>query len=160
MAFSQLINLGPQDLNLSVSLALPAAAANNTTGILDVQSIAPNGDAWRLGRIAVVIPAIPLHTDSTKSITFALKAAPPLLTTGAAAAAPNQPVPGAFVTPICAQTISIPGVASSGTLAQIVYFTLAFDANGSPFQFYQFLQTVASGDNNSGETITYSWVNA
>lgn len=158
--FSQLINVGPQDLNLAVSLALPAAAANNTTGILDLQSIAPNGDAWRLGRIAVVIPAIPAHTDSTKSITFELKAAPPLLTTGAGAVAPNQPVPGAFVTPICAQKISLAGVATTGTFAQIIYFTLAFDANGSPFQFYQFLQTVASGDNNNGETITYAWVNA
>ncbi len=156
----QQINIGPNDLNLSVSLALPAANATNTTGILDLQSIAPNGDAWRLGRIAVVIPAIVGHVDTTKNITFALKAAPPSLTGGATGIAPLSPVPGAFVTPICAQTISIPGVAFSGSPAQVAYFTLAFDANGSPFQFYEFVQTVSAGDVPNNEVITYAWQNS
>lgn len=152
------IILGPQDKAISLTMALPAAAANNTTGIIDLQAVGPFSDAWRLGLFAVTIPAIPAHTDSTKSITLELKAAPPSLTLSSPA--PSMPVPGTFVTPINAQKISIAGVAATGSAAQTVYFYAALDANGSTFQFYQFLQTVPSGDNNAGEIITYQWMNA
>ena len=153
----QQINLGPIDLALSVTQALPAAGANVTTGILDLQSIAPNGDAWRLGRIAAIIPALPENVANT-GITIALQAAPPSLV--ASPIAPAMPVPGAFVTPAVAQTATIAAVAGTGSAAQVLYFTLAFDANGSPYQFYQFLITTPAGTVTVGEVITLAFVQA
>ncbi len=152
------IILGPQDKAISLTMALPAAAANNTTGIIDLQAVGPFSDAWRLGLIAVNVPAIPAHTDPTKSITIDLKAAPASLTLSQPA--PALPVPGTFVTPPNAQKISIPGVAVTGSPAQVLYFYAALDISGNTYPFYQFLQTVPSGDNNNGEIITYSWMNA
>ena len=156
---TNLINLGPQDLALSIALALPGAGANNTTGILDLQSIAPNGDAWRLGRIAVVIPAIPENTAGA-GITLQLQGAPPSLVGGVAAAAPLQPGPGAFTNGNPSQIITIAAVANGGSVATVLYFTLMFDANGSPYQFYQVLQTVPAQVAPLGESITYAFVGA
>jgi len=156
---TNLINLGPQDLAISVAQALPGAGANNTSGILDLQSIAPNGDAWRLGRIAVVIPAIPENVAGA-GITFQLQAAPPSLLGGAGASAPNTPAPGAFTNGNPSQIITLAAVAGTGSVAQVLYFTLMFDANGSPYQFYQVLQTVPAQVAPLGESITYAFVGA
>ena len=153
----QLKNLSPQDLNISLTQNLPAAGANVTTGVIDLQALAPNSDAWQLGLFAVVIPALPENTAGA-GITIALQAAPPLLTGGAAAVAPLQPAPGAFVTPICSQTITIPAVANGGSLGTIAYFTAAFDANGSTMQFYQFLVTVPAQVASQQEPVTIAWV--
>jgi hypothetical protein len=147
-----MINIGPQDNALLINTALPAAGANVTTAVLDMQSIAPNSDSWRLGRIAVTIPALPENTGT--GITVALQAAPPSLTNSPSA--PALPVPGAFVTPTCAQTITFTGVAG-GTAAQVAYFTLAFDANGSPYQFYQFVITTPAGTITVGENVAIAW---
>jgi hypothetical protein len=148
-----MINIGPQDNQLLVNTALPAAGANVTSAILDLQSIAPNSDSWRLGRIAVTFPALPENTGT--GITIALQAAPPSLVNSPPA--PALPVPGAFVTPTCAQTITIAGVAGTGSLANVAYFTLAFDGNGSPYQFYQFLITTPAGTITQGENIAIAW---
>lgn len=149
------INIGPADVQLSVSLALPASNATGTTGIIDMQAVAPNSNAWRLGRFAVLIPALPENVANT-GITIALQAAPPSLTNSPAA--PQLPIPGAFITPVCAQTVTIAAVAATGSAAQIAYFTLAFDANGSPFQFYQFLFTTPNGTITTGEVVTIQWI--
>lgn len=155
----QVINVGPQDLSLSVSQVLPAAGAAATTGILDLQALAPNSNAWRLGRFLVSIPAIPENNDTTKSYTIDLKVAPPSLTAGAAQVAPQNVVPGTFVTPTCAQKITITGVGVTGSLATNVYFTLAFDGSGSVYQFYEFVVTAPAGITASGEVINIGWIN-
>ena len=111
----QQINIGPLDLNLSVTQALPVAGAAVTTGILDFQSIAPNGDAWRLGRIAVKVPVI--AGNVANGITIAIQAANADLTTGAASIAPNLPNPAAFATPPVAQTLTIAAVAGTCSAA-------------------------------------------
>jgi hypothetical protein len=151
------INLGPQDVNLAVSIALPAAGQSATTNILDLQSIAPQGNAWREGRFVVSFPALP-ENNAGAGITVALQAAPPSLI--ASQPAPALPVPGAFVTPAVGQTLTIPAVANGGSAASNNYFTLAFDANGSPYQFYQFLVTVPAQVATQGEVITIAWVYA
>lgn len=157
---NQQINLGPIELALSLNTALPAAGANVTTGILDLQSIAPNGDAWRLGRIAVLFPNLP-ENNAGAGITVALQAAPPSLVAGApTAVAPATPPPGAFVTPAVAQTLTVPAVANGGSTANIYYFTLAFDANGSPYQFYQFVITTPAQVQSQGENIVIAYVSA
>jgi hypothetical protein len=149
------INIGPADIQLSVTQALPAAGTNVTTGILDLQAVAPNSNAWRLGRLAIVVPALPENTANT-GITIALQAAPPSLTNSPPA--PQLPVPGAFVTPATSQTFTIAAIAGTGSPAQIGYFTLAFDASGSTYQFYQFLITTPAGTITVGENITIQWI--
>lgn len=156
---AQQINIGPMDLALAINIALPAAAANVTTGVLDLQSIAPNGDAWRTGRIAVIFPTLAENTAGA-GLTIGLRAAPPSLTTGAAAVAPATPVPGAFVTPLVAQTLTVPAVASTGSVGAVYYFTLAFDENGSPYQFYQFIITTPAQVATVGEIVTIGFVDA
>lgn len=149
-------NLAPQDLNLSLSQALPAAGANVTTGYIDLQAIAPNSDAWTDGVFAISFPNLPENVVAA-GITVALQAAPPSLTAGATAIAPNTPPPGAFVTPLDAQTVTLAGVAGTGTAATKLYLTAAFDANGSTYQFYQFVITVAAGIVTQGELVTIAW---
>lgn len=150
------INVAPQDLQLSVQQALPAAGANVTSGILDLQAIAPNSNAWRLGRIAVLFPALPENTAGA-GITVSLQAAPPSLVSGVVA--PNTAPPGAFVTPVCSQTITITPVALAGSPATLAYFTLAFDSTGSTYQFYQFLITTPAGVVTLGEIVNIGWIN-
>ena len=151
-------NIGLQDSQIQVSQALPSSGNNITTGVIDMQAIAPRSRAWGDGLFAVTIPAIPENTSST-GITIALQAAPPSLTGGSSAIAPLQPGPGTFITPTCAQTITIPAVTGTGSAASVAYFTLALDANGSAYQFYQFLIT-NPGVTTSGEVLTIAWENA
>lgn len=151
------INIGPQDINLGVSVALPAAGANVTTAILDMQAIAPNSAAWRLGRFQITFPNLP-ENNAGAGITVDLQAAPPSLTAGAAAIAPATPPPGAFVTPAVAQKLTVAAVAGNGSKANNYYMTPAFDANGSTYQFYQFVITVPAQVASQGEPITIQWV--
>jgi len=150
-------NIGPADLNLSVVQALPAAGANVITGILDLQSIAPNSDAWRTGRIGITFPNVPGNAAGT-GITVDLQAAPPSLVNSPSA--PALPVPGAFVTPAVAQKLTVASV-NGGSAANTYYMTLAFDAaTGSPYQFYQFLITVPAQAATAGENVTIAFLNA
>ena len=151
-----LINVAVQDAALSINQALPAANASVTTPVLDLQAVAPNSNAWRLGRIAVALPNLPENTGT--GITVALQVAPPLLTAGAASIAPNTSVPGAFITPVCAQTITFTGVAGTGTGPLSAYFTLAFDPTGSTYQFYQFIVTTPAGTITLGEILNIGWI--
>ena len=151
------INIGAQDAALSIRQALPAAGANVTTPVLDLQATSPNSNAWRLGRIAVSIPALAENTGT--GITIAMQCAPPLLTAGSASIAPQTAVPGVFVTPTCAQTITFTG-GVGGTPAQIAWFTLAFDPTGSTYQFYQFVITTPAGTVTLGEIVNIGWIDA
>jgi len=149
------IQIAPADVNLSVNMPLPAAANNNTTPVLDLQAIAPNSCAWQLGRIKVTVPALP-ENNTGAGITFAIQAAPVSLTSQVKA--PALPPPGVFVTPNPSQTITIAAVANGGSLAGVYYFTIPSDANGSSYQFIQFLQTVPAGVVTQGEVISYAFV--
>lgn len=154
--FSQLKNLAPQDLNLSLSQALPASGQNVTTGYLDLQAVGPNSDCWRDGVFAISFPNLPENVVAG-GITVAIQCAGPLLTGGASAIAPLQPVPGAFATPPASQTATLPGIAGTGTPAQKLYLGPEFDLTGSVFQFYQFVITTTAGINTLGEIITIAW---
>ena len=157
---TQQINIGPLELGLSLVTALPAAGNASTTGILDLQAIAPNSDAQRLGRIAIVVPNIPGNTAGA-GVTVALQAAPPSLVAGSTSVAPNTNTPGAFITPAVAQTLTVPAVAVTGSLATIYYMTLAIDpATGSPYEFYQFVITTPAQVTPAGENITVAWMYA
>ena len=151
--------IGPQDSQLSVTLALPAANANNTTGVIDLQAIAPNSDAWRLGRICAIVPLLVNHTDPTKTITLEIKVASASLTTSPAA--PALPVAGSFATANPRQIGGVPGLATTGSLATTLYFTIPCDANGNTLQFVEFLQSVPASDgDNTASSIVYTWVAA
>lgn len=147
--------LAPGDKNLSVSFPIAAASSNVTTAVLDLQAIAPNSNAWQQGRFVVEIPALPENTTGA-GVTIALQCAPVSLTSGIKA--PLLPPPGTFITPLCAQTITIPAVANGGSLALAAYFNLATDLNGSTYQFYQFLQTTPAGVATVGEIIVIEYI--
>ena len=151
-----IINLGPQDVQLGLNQALPAAGANVLIGILDMQALAMNSNAWRLGRFCITFPNLPENTAGA-GITVALQAAPPSLVAGASAIAPLSPPPGAFVTPTTSQTATIAAVAGTGSPAQVAYMTLAFDPTGSVYQFYQFQITVPAGVVTQGENVSINW---
>lgn len=150
---AQIINVSTSDLNISLTQAVPANNTNVTTGILDLQAIAANSDAWQLGLISVAFPAMPENTGT--GITVALQAAAASLTNSQPA--PILPVPGAFVTPQTAQTMTLTGVAAIGTTATKGYFNLALDPNGSTYQFYQFVITTPNGTVTTGENIVIAW---
>ena len=148
------VNIGPADVAMQLTQALPAAGANVTTAVIDLQAVGPFSDAWRIGRFAVKFPALP-ENNTGAGITVALQAAAPSLTLSPIA--PALPVPGAFAAPICAQTITLAAIAQTGTAAVKYYFTPAFDAVGSTFQFYQFVITVPAGVTTVGELVTIQW---
>lgn len=149
-----LINLALQDAQLSVAANLPAANANVTTGVIDLQNIAPNSETWRRGLFVIQCPAIPENIANigitvTMQVTNAsLINSPP---------APQLPVPGAFIAPPVAQVLTIAAVAGTGSLAQNAYMTLPLDGNGNPYQFYQFVIATPAGTNPNAETITISF---
>ena len=151
----QLKNIAPQDLNLSLSQIVPASGQSVTTGILDMQFIGPVSDSWRDGVFAVTLPVMPENTGT--GITVSVQVAPPSLTAGISASAPYTPPPGAFITPPDAQTLTFTGVAGAGTPATKLFLQPAFDANGSPYQFYQFVITTPAGTNTIGEIMTIAW---
>jgi len=151
-----IINVAVMDAALSVSQILPAAGANVTTPIIDMQAVAPNSNAWRLGRFQVSVPAIPENTAGA-GITVTMWAAPPLLTGGASAIAPLQPAPGAFVN--TGNVVIIPAVAAIGSPAQSQWFTLEFDPTGSTYQFYEFVIATPAQINPNAEQITIGWIN-
>lgn len=141
---------------MAVSTALPAAGTNVTIGVLDLQAVGPNSDAWRLGRFGVSIPAIPGNTAGA-GVTIAMQVASPSLTAGSSAVAPLTPPPGAFAT---VQTLTLAAVAGTGSVGTTLYFTAAFDTNGSPYQFYQFIITNPAQVQSLDEIITVGWIDA
>lgn len=151
-----LINIGPLDLANSVSFPVPASGTNFTTGIIDLQAVGPNSDAARLGRIAIVVPAMPEANVVANTITIAIQGAPASLLAGNTAIAPALPPPGAFATQ---QTITLAGIVNGGIPAQVVYASLPFDGNGTPYQFLQFLVTTGA-INTLNETMTIGLANA
>jgi hypothetical protein len=139
----------PQDAVLSISKALPAAAANNTTDGLDLSAVGGYSDMWRLGYILVSVPALANHTDSTKTITLDMYVAPPGVT------GVWPPIPGSYAVTSPLIEVQVPGVASTGSLATTVKVPIPPGTVG----FIRFLQTVPSGDgNNTASSVTYTWV--
>ena len=157
MSLSTTQNLGPGDVNLSISKALNGSAGAVTSDVIDLQNVAPNDSSVRLGAIACIVPAILLsELPNTATITIKMQAAPPSLTTSSAA--PALPLVGTFVDPNPTQTLTITGVtAVSPYPGATFYFTIPFDANGSAYQFIRFVLTNGSGV-SAAETVTFKWV--
>lgn len=150
-----LINLGPADVALQVSVALPAAGANITTPVIDLQAVAGQSEAWRRGVFVIQFPALPENIANT-GITVAMQVAPPSLTNSPPA--PQLPVPGAFITPATAQTFTCAAVAGNGSAAQYGFMFAALDPTGSSYQFYQFVITTPGGTVTQAEPINIFWV--
>ncbi len=133
-----------QDALLATSKYLPAAAATNTTDVINLDtylSASPREDVRRLGFFRIVVPALANHTDSTKSILIDMQDATNL-------------VPGSFANVIPREVASIPGVASTGSLETTIDFNIPVGLRGP----IKFLQTVPSGDgDNTAGLVTYTW---
>lgn len=145
------INLGPQDAQLGVTMAIPAAGANATTAILDLSTVAPNSNAWRLGRFRIQFPNLPGNIVAG-GITVTMQVANPSLTNSGIA--PQPVVPGAFAAPPTSQVSTLAGVAGTGTPAQPLYQTLALDQTGSVYEFYQFVVATTAGIAINGEQVS------
>lgn len=127
-----------KDATLSIPATyLPAAGATTNTPYLDLHVDADKfSDTWRLGRIRATVPAMPNHTDATKTITLTMQIA------------------GVNTQPVI--QVAIPGVASTGSVAQVIDIPLPPSLNGP----VRFAQMVPAGDgNNTGVAISYDWVN-
>lgn len=155
MANQAIINVGPQDTQLAVFVALPAAGANITTPIIDLGVNGGNSNAWQLGRWAIQLPAL-AENNTGAGITVSLQAANGSLTNSSPAPAPA--VPGAFVTPTTSQITTIPAVAIIGSPVFQAFQTAAFDSTGSTYQFYQWVITVPAGVITLGEQVIIAWV--
>jgi hypothetical protein len=155
MANQAIINVGPQDTQLSLQVPLPAAGANVTTGILDLSAIGGNSNAWQLGRFAIILPALP-ENQAGAGITVAMQVAGPSLTNSLPA--PAAAVPGAFVTPVTSQTTTIAPVAAAGSPAFQAFQLATFDSTGSTYEFYQWVITVPAGVATEGEILTIAWI--
>lgn len=151
---SQNINIGQEDAQLLVSLVLPASGQSATTGVIDLATVAPNSNAWRMGRFAIKWPNLPENVSGA-GITVAMQVAGPLLTAGTPAPAPI--VPGTFAAGTMAQTTTIAAVAASGTAAGQQFQLPDFDATGSTARFYRWVVT-SPAINFGGESITIVWV--
>ena len=130
-----------RDSELTVTMALPAANASNTSPTLDlhVDGDNPFNNTWRLGRIRAIVPALPNHT--TGNITLTLQQQP----TAGGADANTQPLIQAVIAGI-----------AGGTAAMTIDFPLPPSLDG-PLNFFQ---SVAAGDgNNTAASITYVWLN-
>jgi hypothetical protein len=152
MAISPLINVGVRDTQLSLNTALPANGASVVTGILDFSAIAPNSKAWQMGRLAIYVPALPANVAGGFTVTMSCAGAS--LTNSLPA--PGAAVPGAFAAPAVAQVATVSPVAGTGSPAQVLYMTLAFDSTGSTFEFYKF--TIAASFATNAENIEIAWV--
>src|SRR5580693_7918467 len=85
---------------------LPAAGATVVTGVLDLHVDGDSfGNAWRLGRIRVGIPALPNHVTPADVITVSMQ---------------QTPNGGALANTVPLIQVQIPGVAVTGSLAAIV----------------------------------------
>lgn len=149
------INIGPQDAQLLLNTALPAAGQNVTTAVLDMQGVDPMSSFHKLGRFVIQFPNLPENTTGA-GITVAMQVAGPSLTNSPPA--PQLPVPAAFAAAPVAQTLTVVAVAGTGSAAANYYMTPTFDTYGSCYQFYQFVITVPAGVVTTGENIVIAWV--
>jgi hypothetical protein len=151
------MNLGPQDALLSLAtLAIPAAGATNTTGVLDLEAVGPFSNAKHKGMIQITIPPLP-NLVATFSVTGTVQVANASVIASNPAPGPN--VPGAFFTPNPSQVFTITGVAG-GYPGGTVYLQFPLDANGNTYQYLQFVQTSGAGAVTEGEIVTYAFVAA
>jgi hypothetical protein len=148
------INVGPRDTQLSVTVALPAGGANTTSDVIDLSAIAPNSSAWSMGRFAIIVPAI--AGNVADGITVTMKVAGPNLT--ASFPAPAAAVPAAFITPPVSQVATVSAVAVTGSDAQILYMIPTFDVSGSTYEFYEFVIASGAGVTAAGENIEIAWI--
>ena len=152
------INIGVIDSQLTVTQALPAAGNNVTTGNLDLQAVGPFSASNRLGYLFADVPAVAGNTAGA-GITIALQAANASLTGGSTAIAPNLPAAGTFAAPNPSEIVTVAAVAAGGSVAARYYFPIPKDANGSCYQFYNFVITVPAQATTAAEVVTLGWQN-
>jgi hypothetical protein len=136
-----------KDAIYSLTKALPNAAANNDTNVIDLGiDAAPNAggqtksNKWRLLYVEIDVPALSDHTDSTKSNTFTL-----FTSASNAVGAQTNPLIQA----------SVAGVASTGSPAT----TLRVPLPPGVLRYISFRQAVPSGGGTgSNATVTYDLV--
>lgn len=150
-----IINVGPQDAQLTLNTALPAVSTNVNTGILDLEANGGNSNAWRMGRFAIYFPNLP-ENNTGAGITVTMSCANSSLTNSSPAPAPA--VPGTFAQPAVSQIATLSSVGVTGSAATVLYMTPAFDNTGSTFQFYQFNIAVPAGVITQGENVVIAWV--
>lgn len=130
-----------KDGQLVVTKALPAAAANNNTDTIDLETIA---GAPENVEVEVSIPAMAAHNSASYDVTIKLQHS-----TDDSSYADLDTGTGTLPDII----IVTPGVASTGSLARVVRFRLPRGVN----RYLQFNQAVTTGGPTlTGSTITYS----
>lgn len=131
-----------KDQALHLELYLPAAGATADSGALDIGvDISNFSDQWRQGRLRVVIPALPNHTDTTKTITVTLQ--------------DSADGGNTFAQTVPAVQIQLAGVASTGSALTSVDCPLPPGLRG-PFRIEA---VVPAGDgNNTAALVTADWV--
>jgi hypothetical protein len=150
------INIGATDYQLSLTQALPAAGNAVTTGNIDLQAVGPFSASNRLGFLYVDMPAVAGNTAGA-GITIAMQVANASLTTSSVA--PALPAAGTFAAPNPSEIVTVAAVGASGSVANRYYMPLPKDANGSCYQFYNFVITVPAQATTASEVVTIGWQN-
>jgi len=132
-----------KDATLHLEGYLPAAGGTANIGTLDLGvDNAGFSDNWRQGRLRIAYPALPNHTDTTKTITITLQDS----ADGAATFAETVPT----------VQVKIAGVASTGSPAGSVDCPLPPGLRGP----LRIAAVVPAGDgDNTAALITADWVN-
>ena len=129
-----------KDASKQVTKALPNASANNNTNTIDLGVERPFDSKFRLAYVLVSVPALTDHVDSTKSDTFVMQ---------------DSADDSSYANTNPAITCSVPGVASTGSLATTFKVPLPPGVR----RYVQFTQTVPSGGGTgSNATVTYDLV--
>ena len=129
-----------KDASKTVTKALPNAAAGNQTTTIDLGVELPFDNKFRLGYVAVSVPALTDHTDTSKTNTIVLQES-----ADDSSYADTNPL----------IEIKVPGVAATGSLATVFKVPLPPGVK----RYIQFTQTVPSGSGTgTNATVTYALV--
>lgn len=132
-----------KDAALHLEVYAPAAGNNASIAPMDLGVDQPGfSDNWRLGRLRVAYPAMPNHTDPTKSITVTLQDSG------------DNGATFANTSPLI--QVSIPGVAATGSAAGYVDCPLPPGLRG-PLGLS--VAAPAGDGDNTAALLTADWLN-
>ncbi len=130
-----------RDYGLTLTKALPAAAATNQTGTIDLETIVGPPENVE---IEVSIPALSAHNSASYNVTLTLQQSSDD-SSYANLDSGTGTLPGIVIT--------TPGVASTGSLARVVRFRIPRGVS----RYLQFTQAVTTGGPTlTASSITYS----
>ena len=137
------------DANLSLQQFLPASGQTNYTGALEIGvDTTAFSEQWRLGRLAVFIPALPNATNNAVNITLTLQDS----ADGGATFANAVPL-----TQVVLPGVAANGIPSYGPGATNAEIDLALPPGlRGPFRFSQFVDPAIGGDCTAG-LVQYWW---